>query len=78
MSQINITQNKNTVTVNGETRVVTVKTSGPQGPQGEGFDITLAHSNKVDNSVMYYQQSSGKVILDSNVTTLKLVNGGNF
>tara|TARA_Y100000114_G_C11763616_1_gene331581 strand:- start:3056 stop:3292 length:237 start_codon:yes stop_codon:yes gene_type:complete len=78
MSQINITQNKNTVTVNGETRVVTVKTSGPQGPQGEGFDITLDHSNKVDNSVMYYQQSSGKVILDSNVTTLKLVNGGNF
>tara|TARA_Y100000816_G_scaffold279968_1_gene252809 strand:+ start:335 stop:571 length:237 start_codon:yes stop_codon:yes gene_type:complete len=78
MSQINITQNKNTVTVNGETRVVTVKTLGPQGPQGEGFDITLDHSNKVDNSVMYYQQSSGKVILDSNVTTLKLVNGGNF
>tara|TARA_B100001939_G_C16620292_1_gene478953 strand:+ start:128 stop:364 length:237 start_codon:yes stop_codon:yes gene_type:complete len=78
MSQINITQNKNTVTVNGETRVVTVKTSGPQGPQGEGFDISLDHSNKVDNSVMYYQQSSGKVILDNNVTTLKLVNGGNF
>ena len=78
MSQINITQNKNTVTVNGETRVVTVKTSGPQGPQGQGFDIDLDHSNKVDNSVMYYQQSSGKVILDNNVTTLKLVNGGNF
>ena len=78
MSNINITQNKNTVTVNGETRVVTVKTAGPQGPQGEGFDIALNHANKVDNSVMYYQASSGKVILDNNVTTLKLVNGGNF
>ncbi len=78
MSNVNITQNKNTVTVNGETRVVTVKVAGPQGPQGEGFDITLDHSNKVDNSVMYYQASSGKVILDNNVTTLKLVNGGNF
>ena len=78
MSNINITQNKNTVTVNGETRVVTVKTVGPQGAQGEGFDITLDHTAKVDNSVMYYQQSSGKVILDNNVTTLKLVDGGNF
>jgi len=78
MSNINITQNKNTITVNGETRVVTVKTAGPQGPQGAGFDITLDHSAKVDNSVMYYQASSGKLILDDNVTKLKLVNGGNF
>tara|TARA_R100000995_G_C3443298_1_gene104415 strand:- start:7 stop:243 length:237 start_codon:yes stop_codon:yes gene_type:complete len=78
MSNVSITQNKNTVTVNGETRVVTVKTAGPQGEQGQGFDIALDHSNKVDNSVMYYQASSGKVILDNNVTTLKLVNGGNF
>jgi len=78
MSNVNITQNKNTVTVNGETRVVTVKTAGPQGPQGEGFDLTLEHSSKVDNSIMYYQASSGKVILDDNVTKLKLVNGGNF
>jgi|TARA_R100000388_G_scaffold18261_1_gene14148 type IV secretory pathway VirB9-like protein len=75
MSNINITQNKNTVTVNGETRVVTVKTAGPQGA---GFDLTLDHSAKVDNSVMYYQASSGKLILDDNVTKLKLVNGGNF
>ena len=75
MSQINITQNKNTVTVNGETRVVTVKTAGPQGA---GFDLSLDHDSKVDNSIMYYQASSGKLILDDNVTKLKLVNGGNF
>lgn len=75
MSQINITQNKNTVTVNGETRVVTVKTAGPQGA---GFDLSLDHDSKVDNSIMYYQASSGKLILDDNITKLKLVNGGNF
>ena len=78
MSNINITQNKNTVTVNGETRVVTVKTQGTQGPKGEGFDILLEHSDKVDNSVMYYNQSSGKLKLDSTTTKTTLVNGGNF
>ena len=78
MSNINITQNKNTVTVNGETRVVTVKVAGPQGPQGEDFDILLDHTDKQDNSVMYYNASSGKLKLDSTTTKLTLVNGGNF
>ena len=78
MSNINITQNKNTVTVNGETRVVTVKVAGPQGPQGEGFDILLDPTDKQDNSVMYYNASSGKLKLDSTTTKLTLVNGGNF
>ena len=78
MSNVNITQNKNTVTVNGETRVVTVKTAGPQGPSGTIGNLTVDDSAKVDNSVMYYQASSGKLILDDNVTKLKLVNGGNF
>ena len=48
------------------------------GPQGAGFDLSLDHDSKVDNSIMYYQASSGKLILDDNVTKLKLVNGGNF
>ena len=78
MSNINITQNKNTVTVNGETRVVTVKTAGPQGPKGDGFDITLNHSGKVNNSIMYYQQSSDTLRLDSTRTVENLVDGGNF
>ena len=29
MTSVNVTTTKNTVTVNGETRVVTVKTQGP-------------------------------------------------
>ena len=34
MTSVNVTTTKNTVTVNGETRVVTVKTAGPQGATG--------------------------------------------
>ncbi len=78
MSNINISQTKNKVTVNGETRVVTVKTAGPQGPQGEGFDITLNHAGKVNNSIMYYQQSSDTLRLDATRTVENLVDGGNF
>ncbi len=54
MSNINITQNKNTVTVNGETRVVTVKTAGPQGTFTDGNlgDVTVSSNgtNIVVNS----------------------------
>ena len=78
MSSINISQTKNKVTVNGETRVVTVKTAGPQGIQGEGFDITLNHAGKVNNSIMYYQQSSDTLRLDATRTVENLVDGGNF
>ena len=74
MSNINITQNKNTVTVNGETRVVTVKVAGPQGPKG----LDLDESSKVDGSVVYYDASSAKFKADTTTTKLTLVNGGNF
>ena len=75
MSNINITQNKNTVTVNGETRVVTVKTAGPQGA---AFEIPLNHASKVNNSIMYYQQSSDTLRLDATRTVENLVDGGNY
>ena len=78
MSNINISQTKNKVTVNGDTRVVTVKTAGPQGIQGPGFDITLNHAGKVNNSIMYYQQSSDTLRLDATRTVENLVDGGNF
>lgn len=63
------------ITVNSTTKVVTVVAPGAQGA---GFPFELDDSNKVDNSIMYYQQSSGKVILDNIVTTSTLVDGGNF
>ena len=73
MSQINITTTKNTVTVNGETRVVTVSTQGPQGAS-----TAIDTSNAVDNSLVYYHASSGTLKLDDTTTKLTLVNGGNF
>ena len=74
MTSINITQNKNTVTVNGETRVVTVKVAGPQGPKG----IDLDETSKVNGSVIYYDSSSAKFKADATTPKLTLVNGGNF
>ena len=75
MSQVNITTTKNTVTVNGETRVVTVAT---QGPQGASADFTLDSTDKVDGSVIYYDSSSATFKADATTTKLTLVNGGNF
>ena len=76
MTSVNITTTKNTVTVNdGDATVVTVATQGSQGP---GFDLALDHSAKVNNSIMYYDGTSGKVKLDSTTTKLTLVDGGSF
>ena len=73
MSQVNITTTKNTVTVNGETSVVTVATQGPQGAS-----TAVDTSSAVDNSIVYYHQSSGTLKADATTTKLTLVNGGNF
>ena len=72
--------NPNSVTVSQVSDVTTVEitTAGPQGPQGEGFDITLNHASKVNNSIMYYQQSSDTLRLDATRTVENLVDGGNF
>jgi len=75
MTSVNITTTKNTVTVNGETRVVTVTTAGPQGASS-GF--TLESTNKVDGSIIYYDSSSAKFKADATTTKLTLVDGGNF
>ena len=74
MSNISVSQTKNKITVNGETRVVTVKTAGPQGPKG----IDLDETSKVNGSVVYYDATSAKFKADATTTKLTLVNGGNF
>tara|TARA_R100000353_G_scaffold85844_1_gene63976 strand:- start:5520 stop:5744 length:225 start_codon:yes stop_codon:yes gene_type:complete len=74
MTSVNITTQKNTVTVNGETSVVTVATQGPQGPIGQSINVT----NAVDNSILYFDASNGTLIADATTTKLTLVNGGNF
>ena len=73
MTSVNVTTTKNTVTVNGETRVVTVATQGPQGAS-----TAIDTSSAVDNSLVYYHASSGTLKVDDTTTKLTLVNGGNF
>ena len=78
MSNVSITTEKNTVTVNGETNVVTVATQGPQGPQFSTTGVTLNDSNKVNNSVVYFDSSSGTFKAAQTRTVENLVDGGNF
>ena len=78
MTSINITTERNTVTVDGETNVVTVATQGPQGPQFSSTATSLNDSNKVNNSVVYFDSSSGTFKADQTRTVENLVDGGNF
>ena len=78
MSSVNITTERNTVTVNGDTNVVTVATQGPQGPQFSSTATSLNDSNKVNNSVVYFDSSSGTFKADQTRTVENLVDGGNF
>ena len=84
MTTVNVTTTNNTVTVtedgsstvvqNPVTSVVTATTVGPQGPKG----ISLNDSAKVDNSIVYYDSSSGEFKADATWTIQTLVTGGNF
>ena len=78
MSSVNITTERNTVTVNGDTNVVTVATQGPQGPQFSTTGTNLNDSNKVNNSVVFFDQASGTFKADQTRTVENLVDGGNF
>ena len=79
MTSVNITTTKNTVTVNeGDSTVITVATQGPQGPTFSSSGVTLDDSAKVNDSVVYFDQSSGTFKADATTTKLTLVDGGNF
>ena len=77
MTQVNVTTQKNTVTVNtsGQLTTVTATTAGPQGPPG---DFGLNQSSKVDKSVIYYDQSADIFKADAVYTALTLTDGGSF
>ena len=70
----------NSVTVSqvSDTTTVEIPTQGPQGPTFSSSGTTLNDSNKVDGSVLYYDDSSGTFKADTTTTKLTLVNGGNF
>ena len=76
MSSVNITTNKNTVTVDeNNSSVITVATQGPQGATG-GF--TLSDDNRVNKSIIYYDSTAGTYKADSTWTTSTITDGGNF
>tara|TARA_R100001443_G_scaffold110192_2_gene121979 strand:- start:68 stop:295 length:228 start_codon:yes stop_codon:yes gene_type:complete len=75
MTTVNITTNKNTVTIDEDnSSVITVATQGPQGAQGTVIDIDSA----VNKSIVYYDGSSSSLKANNTWTTDTLTNGGNF
>tara|TARA_R100001594_G_scaffold55922_4_gene89654 strand:- start:351 stop:590 length:240 start_codon:yes stop_codon:yes gene_type:complete len=79
MTTVNITTNKNTVTVDeNNSSVVTVATTGPQGPAFSTSGTGLSDSNKVNKSIIYYDSASSSYKADSTWTTSTITDGGNF
>ena len=75
MTSVNITTNKNTVTIDEDnSSVITVATQGPQGAQGTTIDVDSA----VNKSIVYYDGSSSSLKANNTWTTDTLTNGGNF
>ena len=72
--------NSNSVTVSQVSDVTTVEltTVGPQGPSFAVTGTTLNDSNKVNNSVVYFDSTSGTFKADQTRTVENLVDGGNF
>lgn len=77
MTSVNVTTQKNTVSVStsGQATVVTATTAGPQGPPGD-FDLNQAA--KVDKSVIYYDQTANQFKADNVYTAETLTDGGSF
>ncbi len=73
MTSVNVTTTKNTVTVNGETRVVTVKTAGPQGPSlpdGDKGDVTVSSNGtaiSINNSAVTSAKIADGAIVDADI-----------
>ena len=73
-TNINIATTKNTVSVNGETKVVSVVTAGPQGAKG----IELDETGRVDRSLIFIDQAAQTYRSNATETTSELTDGGNF
>ncbi len=79
MTSVNITTNKNTVTIDEDnSSVITVATQGAQGPSWSTTATSLSDSGRVNKSVVYYDSAAGEYKADSTWTTSTLVDGGNF
>lgn len=79
MTSVNITTNKNTVTIDeSNSSVIKVATKGPQGPSFAVSDTTMVDTNRVNKSIIYYDSAAGVYKADSTWTTSTLTDGGNF
>ncbi len=75
MTSVNITTNKNTVTIDEDnSSVITVATQGPQGANASIVNV----DNAVNNSIVYYDSTSSSLKADTTWTSTNLVDGGNF
>jgi hypothetical protein len=76
MTSVNITTNKNTVTIDEDnSSIITVAT---QGPQGATAASQVNIDNAVNRSIVYYDSTTSSLKADTNWTTSNLVDGGNF
>ena len=72
--KITVTAPSKKISVNSQTKVVSVITPGPQGAKGLDLDDT----NRVDGSLVKFSSSAQKYIADTTTTDLELTDGGNF
>ena len=77
MTQVNVTTQKNTVTVSstGDITTVTATTAGPKGAPG---DFELEQASKVDKSVIYYDETAATFKADAVYTADTLTDGESF
>ena len=76
MTSVNITTNKNTVTVNEDnSSIITVAT---QGPQGASAADEINVDSAVNRSIVYYDSTSASLKADATWTTSTITDGGNF
>ena len=77
MTQVNVTTQKNTVTVSstGDVTTVTATTAGPQGPPGS---FVPEEASKVDKSVIYYDETAATFKADAVYTADTLTDDGSF
>ena len=79
MTSVNITTNKNTVTIDeSNSSVITVASPGPQGPSFGTTNTNMVDTNRVDKSIIYYDSAAGAYKADSTWTTSTITDGGNF
>ena len=77
MTAVNVSTDGKTVVVEDTTtNIVSVVTSGPQGPAAEGFFFN--GTAKVNDSIVYFDSAAGEFKADNTTTKLSLVEGGNF